>query len=182
MRGHLRNRIGMLAVAGLVAVLGGCGGGLGEISTTNLLPRVDAITRPDWLSYSGGKEDFSLRPVTANDLVSQQGQCATPAGAAPATPAGDEQSGSPQGAPLLAGGIALQMTECDVVLRIGHPEQLEFGTNERGDRTVVITYLRGNRPGVYRFSAGRLVSIERPPGPAPTERPQKGKAAKKART
>ena len=51
----------------------------------------------------------------------------------------------------------------------------------KDDRTVTITYLRGNRPGVYRFAGGRLVAIERPPGPPPTERPQKGKA-KKARS
>jgi hypothetical protein len=178
MRGFLRNPIGLLVIAGLVPALGGCGGGLSDISTTNLLPRVDSFARPDWLSYSGGKEDFSLRPVSANDLITAQGQCANPA-AAP--PSGDDPAGAQQGMPLVAGGIALQMTECDVVLRIGHPEQLEFGTNERGERTVAITYLRGNRPGVYRFARGRLVSIERPPGPPPSERQPKGKA-KKART
>ncbi len=153
---------------------------MSEISTTNLLPRVDQLTRPDWLSYSGGKDHFALRPVTANDLVTPEGQCALPATAAPATPDGDAPGG-PAGVPLLPGGVALQMTECDVVLRVGHPEQLEFGTNERGDRTVTITYVRGNRPGVYRFAGGRLVAIERPPGSPPTERPQKSKA-KKSRT
>jgi hypothetical protein len=75
------------------------------------------------------------------------------------------------------------MTECAVVLRAGPPERFEVGTNERGERTVVLTYIRGHRPGVYRFAAGRLYSIERPPGPPPAEPKAKGKAkAKKART
>ena len=55
------------------------------------------------------------------------------------------------------------MTECDVVRRAGAPEQLQIGADERGDRSVLITYVRGPRPGVYRFAAGRLVSIERAP-------------------
>ncbi len=180
MRGLLRNPIGVLFVVGLASALGACGGGLSEISTTNLLPRVDTLTRQPALSFSGGSENLSRRSVTANDLVGQEGQCARPTTAA-AAPAADGGGGAPDDVPLVAGGIALQMTECDVVWRVGRPEQLDFGTNERGERTVVMTYLRGNRPGVYRFAGGRLVSIERPPGPPPTERQPKAKA-KKART
>jgi hypothetical protein len=45
---------------------------------------------------------------------------------------------------------------------------------------VVLTYLRGAWPGVYRFASGRLVAIERAPAPAPgPEKPQK--AAPKAK-
>ena len=129
----------------------------------------------------GRHEEFLLRPVTPADLVGR-GPMREPAAAAPAPTSPDAgPDAAARGVPLVQGGIALQMTECDVVLRSGPPEQLEFGTNERGDRTVVITYIRGNRPGVYRFAGGRLYSIERPPGPPPTERPQKGKV-KKART
>ena len=36
------------------------------------------LSRPDWLTYSGGKNEFALRPVTAADLVSADGQCAMP--------------------------------------------------------------------------------------------------------
>jgi len=46
---------------------------------------------------------------------------------------------------------------------------------------VVLTYTGGPLPGVYRFSVGRLVAIERAPGPPPTAaKPQKpAKPAKK---
>ena len=70
------------------------------------------------------------------------------------------------------------MTECDVVRRAGAPEQLQIGADARGDRETVITYIRGPRPGIYRFVAGRLTSIER--GPEPPSRPaSKGRSSKK---
>jgi hypothetical protein len=181
MRRLLRNSFAIVAVAAIASAVAACSSdNLSNITNMQLLPRVDQLAKPDWLSYSGGKEEFALRPVIPTDLVSPDGQCAAPATAAPAT--SDVGAGGPiEGAPLVAGGIALQMTECDVVLRAGPPEQMDLGTNERGDRAVVITYIRGNRPGVYRFAGGRLYSIERPPGPPPAESKQKGKA-KKART
>ncbi len=80
----------------------------------------------------------------------------------------------------MSGGIALQMTECDVVRRAGAPEQVQIGTNERGERTAVITYIRGSRPGIYHFAAGRLTSIERAPEPVGTRPQPKGKSKKSA--
>jgi hypothetical protein len=75
---------------------------------------------------------------------------------------------------LLQGGIALQMTECDVVRRAGSPDRVEAGANQSGERSVVLTYMRGPKPGVYRFVGGRLASIERgPEAPAPAR--QQGK-------
>ena len=59
------------------------------------------------------------------------------------------------------------MTECDVVRRAGPVEKIDFGVNERGERTVTLTYMRGPMPGIYRFAGGRLVSIERAPAPPP---------------
>jgi hypothetical protein len=74
------------------------------------------------------------------------------------------------------GGIALEMSECDVVQRAGPPDAMDFSTNARGERTAVLTYARGERAGIYHFVAGRLRSIERgPDAPAP-ERPAKRKA------
>ena len=81
---------------------------------------------------------------------------------------------------LLSGGIALQMTECDVVRRAGAPEQLQVGADERGERAVVITYIRGPRPGIYRFNAGRLTSIERAPEAPGAKAAPKAKPPKKA--
>jgi len=68
------------------------------------------------------------------------------------------------------GGIALQMTECDVVKRTGLPERTDIATSPRGERAVTLTVTRGPWPGVYRFDSGRLVAIERgSPAPAPAK-------------
>jgi hypothetical protein len=94
-----------------------------------------------------------------------------------ATPqASDDPAQQQPGLPPSAGGIGLDMTECEVVSRAGPPEKLDFGTNERSERTVVVTYIQGPRPGIYRFTAGRLTSVERapePPAPPKPVRPQK---------
>lgn len=58
-------------------------------------------------------------------------------------------------------GIALHMTECQVVQLAGYTERVEIGANERGQRAVTLTYLSGDRPGIYRFVGGRLASMER---------------------
>ena len=66
------------------------------------------------------------------------------------------------------------MSECEVVRAIGYTGQMEISTTERGERSVVLTYLQGERPGIYRFVSGRLKSIERAPEPpAPPAAPKK---------
>jgi hypothetical protein len=80
-------------------------------------------------------------------------------------------------APLIAGGIALNMTECQVVRRAGHPESLEITADGHGERNVVLTYIHGERPGIYHFVAGRLKIIERAPEP-----PEPPKVKKKRRS
>jgi hypothetical protein len=129
-----------------------------------------------------------LRPVTAEDLLSPDGQCAAlapdpnaePAPARPDVPPGHpapiDQSTQPT-VPLVFGGIGLQMTECEVVRRAGQPDRFEFGTNQRGERTLVLTYTRGPWPGIYRFAEGRLYSIEASPvPPAPPKKAPRKKA------
>jgi hypothetical protein len=44
----------------------------------------------------------------------------------------------------------------------------------------VITYIRGPRPGIYRFTAGRLTSIERAPEAPGAKAKPKAKPSKKA--
>ena len=178
MRDFVSVRRGLATVA-MLAIVGGCGSlsDVGSrVGSVNLVPKVSNLARPDWLTYSGSKDEFSLRPVTAADLVTAEGQC-------PMTAADGVADASPDGATqpnLVAGGIALQMTECDVVRRAGAPEQLQVGADERGERAVVITYIRGPRPGIYRFSAGRLTSIERAPGDPGAKAAPKAKSSKKA--
>jgi hypothetical protein len=49
----------------------------------------------------------------------------------------------------------------------------------RGERETTLTYLSGNRPGIYRFRGGRLISMERVAEPAQPTKPQR--AAKTAK-
>jgi hypothetical protein len=155
----------VVALSAFSFAVGACSSDLSP-SQINVLPKPENLLRkPDWASFSGAKNEFVLRPVTAEDLVSAEGQCAF---------AGPEQApGAADPAALVPGGVALQMTECDVVRRAGTPEKVDLGADERGDRAVVLTYTRGPLPGVYRFSAGRLFAIERAPEAPPTGKPQK---------
>ena len=142
----------MIAMATLACAMAACSSDL-SLTGVTLVPKPETLLRkPDWATFSGGKSD-ELRPVTAADLVSAEGQCDGGAGQAGAEP--------------VAGGIALQMTECDVVRRAGPVEKIDIGSDGRGERAVTLTYLRGPWPGIYRFTGGRLVSIERAPGPPP---------------
>src|SRR5712692_1849231 len=163
------NRISLCAAAliALALMLGACSADL-SLNNVTLAPKPEPLPRkPDGSAW--GKTSFD-RSVTAADLVGPEGQCAV---AGPEqTPAGP--AGQAPTAPPTLGGISLQMTECDVVRRAGAVEKLEFGANERGERSLVLTYLRGPWPGIYRFAGGRLVSIERAPGaPAAPEKSQK---------
>jgi hypothetical protein len=139
-------------------------------------------------------------PVGPNDLVSADGQCgATPemAQAAPPQPLADRPVGSvagdlasapmpavtpgaAPGAPQVLGGIALGITECQALQRAGQPGNVAIGVGERGERSVVLTYLSGPWPGIYRFADGWLKVIERAPvPPEPPKAPPKKKIAKK---
>lgn len=166
--------------------------GLGACS----MPDMDSFKAPDSstffrpLSVTGMKEK-QLPPVTAEQMVDASGRCA--AGAIAAQPAavqpdGQTSAGQPGGpspqddaSMLLPGGIALGMTECDVVAHAGAPERVEIGTGERNQRTATLTYIHGQRPGIYHFSEGRLKSMERAPEPAVAAKPEKKKRAKPAR-
>jgi len=115
-----------------------------------------------------------LPPVGPEDMVDASGHCANAA-----TPAAEQASApADAGGLTMSPGIALEMSECDVVKRAGAPEKVDIGTNERGERTATLTYINGVRPGIYSFTAGRLKSMERAPEPPPV-RAAKAKPAKK---
>ena len=61
---------------------------------------------------------------------------------------------------MIPAAIALEMSECDVVKRAGIAEKVEIGTNERRERTATLTYIKGQRPGIYHFTAGAWQSME----------------------
>jgi hypothetical protein len=166
-----RKLMGLLVA--LTPLVGACSADLGlNVPSPQL-----TMQRPDWLSYSGNKTEFTLRAVTQNDLIGAQGQCAPD----PLTTAGAPRSADEGGIPMVQGGIALQMTECDVVRRAGAPDNIQLSSTDRGEREIALTYTGGSRPGVYRFAGGRLYSIEAvaapaaPPGTAKTaKRPTRG--------
>lgn len=134
------------------------------------------------------------RPITANDLVNANGSCPAPAtpvaaapppapapgataalppGAAPSTPPGAPLPPSPDGTandPLLGSGIALGMSECEVVYRAGAPSSVQISALPNGDRTAALTFSAGPRPGIYHFVRGSLTEMDAvaaPPAPPP---------------
>jgi len=145
----------LIAFAALTPLIGACAS-VTDIGQNGFnLPRADYFTS---YSFSSHREDFALPPPAPGELIGPEGQCAGVA----AAPDGAGAMPSPT-----QGGIGLQMSECDVVRRAGTPEKIEFPPN-RFERAVVLTYIRGPRPGIYNFVGGRLASIERAPeAPAP---------------
>jgi hypothetical protein len=149
-----------IAVALLAPVVAACSS---DSVSFNVLPKLGSF---ESLSVASAPQTNELRPVTSADLVGPQGQCA----------------GAASGAAAPRGGIALEMTECDVVGRAGPPENVELGTTERGERAVTLTYTSGPRPGIYRFAGGRLYAIERAEEPPPEPPKPKKPPAKKPKS
>lgn len=143
----------------------------------------------DWTGRNGGYAFSELqetnekkRPVAASDLVDANGACLpapAPAAPPPSTAAAAGAVPSALGAPSLLGeGIALGMTECDVVYRAGTPGSVQLSTNPQGARVAVLTYNGGPRPGIYRFESGRLTDMDRVEAP-PEEKPKVARRAVK---
>jgi hypothetical protein len=161
----LRASLSMLTLG---LAIGGCTNV--EVGTFNA-PKIGDYLRLPSMSAPVAVEQN--KPVAAEDLVDAEGRCAsTPMAAVPPAPEapGADPVTTPANPALAAGGIGLGMSECDVVKRAGPPEKIEVGTSERSERIVTLTYLKSTRPGIYKFVAGRLNTIERvevPPEPKP---------------
>jgi hypothetical protein len=167
MRCFSRYYVGITALLGLAPCLGACSS---EYSIN--LPHPENLWQgPSWFNYSGHAEEFALGPPGPAELVDADGHCAARAQATPSDAAEQQPA-------LGQGGIALQMTECQVVRREGAPERVELGKTPAGERSVVLTYSGGSRPGIYHFAGGRLVSIER--APEPPQQPKTAQAKKKS--
>jgi hypothetical protein len=174
----------LLALLVFAPVIAGCSGA-SDMFSSDLLSK-DA----EWFSRSGRLfiRNVSIetppltpnKPVTAEDLVSAEGFCpgmAPPVGPADASALTDGAAGAP--VPTTTGTVALGHTECDVVRGIGAPDNVNLSNNARGDRLVVVNYSKGQRAGIYTFTAGRLSSIERGPEPVGQPKIAKPKAKKK---
>jgi hypothetical protein len=132
-------------------------------------------------TYSSLGETRQDRPITQNDLIDANGACPNYVAAAPSASAnpGEGAPPSPDTAALLGGGVALGMSECDVVARLGQPTAVNPGRNPNGTRSLILTYQTGPRPGIYRFEGGRLAEMDRVevPPPAPEKKTTKKKPA-----
>ena len=71
------------------------------------------------------------RPITANDLVEANGSCPA-AQAQPGATQGADPTGAPDGASLIDEGVALGMSECDVVHRAGGA--LQYRDRQKSER------------------------------------------------
>lgn len=147
----------LIAVASLLAPLvSGCSGGsdlpkLGDFSVSKTFGVFSNDAAPDGLSVA---------PAAASDLVAADGTCQG-GGAADAATAGPDAAAAPP-----PPGIGLMMTECQLVAAAGPPDNVEIGAGQSGERTAALTYLKGERAGIYRFVEGRLKVIDGVPAPA----------------
>jgi hypothetical protein len=156
---------------------------------------------PDWGQRNDAGNNFELGPkgpVAANDLISRDGHCApaaepkpAPQAAAPApkpvaAPPSDRlESGGPAPAPQAApmmGGVALGMSECAVARRLGTPSNVSISAGPKGERRVVLSYMEGERPGLYSFQSGRLIQMDATPQQATKYDRQAKKPSRRART
>ena len=177
MRRGTINRKPLLTLLLLGPALAGCSG------ASDLMSK-DA----DWFSRTGRVfiRNVSIetpplsqeKAVTPDELVAADGGCpgmATPGAGANAL--ADGAAGSPP--PSTTGRWRLvtpNATSCAASVR---PTTSIFPTMPRGDRVAVVNYSRGQRAGIYTFTAGRLTSIERAPEAAPARgaKPKKKPAA-----
>lgn len=151
------------SVLGLVSTgLAGCGASLSDYS----------LKDQEWFSGAGRvfSKNISIeappltptKPVAPEDLFSPEGACSS-------MPAPEAEPAA------IAGPVALGHTECDVVRSAGQPSHVELSSDPQGARVAVVTYGSGPRAGVYRFTSGRLSSIEALPEPAPPQTSRRGK-------
>jgi hypothetical protein len=171
---HRKRLLALLLFAPVVA---GCAGA-SDMFSSDLLSK-DA----EWFSRSGRLfiKNVSIetppltpnKPITADDLVSAEGYCAGMAPPGGSNALAEGAAASPP--PTTTGTVALGHTECDVVRGIGSPGSVNLSNNGRGDRVAVISYMQGQRAGIYTFTGGRLASIERAPGAVVQPKPAKSK-------
>jgi hypothetical protein len=162
-----------LAALAMLAALGGCADNNFDLASSWFSRPFDLSASKGGYTYSNLSETKQEHPITANDLVDANGACPRLAAPAPMQP------GSIEGDSLVGGGVAIGMSECDVVARLGQPNAVNLGRSPNADRTAVLTFNSGPRPGIYRFTGGRLMEMDRVEAPPPPPEPAKKKVVKK---
>lgn len=163
----------------LALCTGACGANLPTSFDQVSAPKFDRLFVPNPTEFA--PKQPALTTVTPADLVDGSGYCA--GGAPPPAPAAEGTSNASDPAAVAAPtgngrNVALQMTECEVVTSLGRPGEVQIAANERGERAVTMIYMTPERP-IYRFTGGRLATIERSAEPPPPEPAKKKKPAKK---
>lgn len=191
---HCSKQSGAFAAVMLALTLSGCANPDVFDSNEHWFSRsFDFSGRNGGYTFSELKETSERnRPVGPNGLVSPSGACPPPPAFAPApAPAAAGPGVIPNGAPpeaaapsLLGAPVALGMTECEVVDRAGAPSAVQIGAKPNGDRTALVTFDSGPRPGIYHFERGRLTDMDRvavaaPPPKAMKKRPKAVRKLKK---
>lgn len=176
-------RTKITAVTALALALAACS------LDSGLFSKSDSKNDATYTQHQAPKGDGKQRVVRADDLIDASGHCAGEAAApqalnftagaqaGPATPNAPPPDANAATTPPRT-GVGLGMTECDVVRAIGHTDRIEISTDPGGRRNVTLTYLQGARPGIYRFVAGQLVSLERVDEAPAAAKPAKPKAKK----
>ena len=157
------NDTGILGALAVAIALGGCGNVDWENKEAWFSKPFQVVSKRGGYTYSNLDESKQrARAITANGLVEANGSCPPPeAQQAPASATVDSPGGvapATDTSALLGGGIALGMSECDVVFRAGAPSNIQIDQNPNGDRTAVLTFNSGPRPGIYHFRGGALTS------------------------
>jgi hypothetical protein len=179
------NCCGVLTVLATTLALGGCADVDWSSPQAWFAKPIDVAGRNAGYTFSELQETKQQQhPITANDLVNSNGSCPPPA-VAPAPPPAPGQTAVPAAPPdttaLLGGGVALGMSECDVVFRAGQPSAVQIGSLPNGDRTAVLTFDSGPRAGIYHFQRGTLKVMDSVPVAAAPPQAVKKKSAKAAK-
>ena len=164
----------VLAVLAAALLIGGC-----SDDTQRWFSKPANVFGTNGYTYSSLGQARQDRQIAGNELVDANGACPNYAAPAPSPSANPGEGQPADGAALLGGGVALGMSECEVVARLGQPTAVNLGTNPNGLRGATLTYHAGPRPGIYRFEAGQLSEMDRVEGPAPLPAPAKKTTRKK---
>jgi hypothetical protein len=166
------NRYGALAALAMAVALPGCANLDFDSSGGWFSKPLDVTGRSGGYAYLELQENRRQRVIGPNELVDGSGACppASAPAAAPTAP-GATPAAPANGASTLGEAVALGMSECDVVNRAGQPSAVQLGKNPNGDRTAVLTFNSGPRPGIYHFERGALMEMDRTAMPALAQTP-----------
>ena len=196
---HRRSGYRIALVWAAVLVMAGCRNSAQVFEDKNeggwFSKPLDVFAKPSWASNTADAKNYSLGPsgpVAAEDLVGADGRCSPDAtqlaanlpGAPGPAPVGatPNDAGQPATRPAVMGGIALGMSECDVVRRAGLPGNVNISAGDKGERLVVLSYLTGPWPGIYTFDSGRLTIVDHAPESPSQPKPVKTKKQMKPKT